>query len=163
METAVVIPPQPEPEPQPPLQPVDPLPAKEINEPVGVGAAFRQDSAQLYKSARLLIASAAVPEALTITVNVDNELFFSHNGVEDRERIPLQSAPSTPLSEERSLPPGKHKVQVNVVLASRRVAKIHEVTERFYSGQRRILQIEFLPESPRSRRGDTNPFKITLK
>jgi serine/threonine protein kinase len=154
---------QPSPKPQPPLQPVDPLPAKEINEPVGVGAALREDSAQSYNSARLLIASAAVPEALTIVVNVDNELFFSRTGVEDRERIPLQSAPSIPLSEERSLPPGKHKVQVNVMLASRRVAKVQEVTERFHSGQRRILQIEFLSERPDSRGGNTNPFKIKLK
>ena len=159
VETAVVIPPQPEPERQPPLQPVDPLPAKEINERVGVAAAFRQDSAQ---TARLLIASAAVPQAVTIIVNVDNELFFSRIGVEDRERIPLQSVLTTPLSEERSLPPGKHRVQVNVMLASRRAARVQEVTERFYTGQRRILQIEFLPESADSRR-DTNPFKITLK
>ena len=99
---------------------------------------------------------------MTIIVNVDNELFFSRIGVEDRERIPLQSVLTTPLSEERSLPPGKHRVQVNVMLASRRAARVQEVTERFYTGQRRILQIEFLPENADSRR-DTNPFKITLK
>ena len=161
VETAVVIPPQPEPEPQTLLQPADPLPAKEINEPVGVGAALQQDSRQLYKQARLLIASAAVPEALTVIVSVDDEFFFRRNGVE--ERIPSETAPSHPLSEERPLPPGKHKVQVSVLLASRRVAKVHEVAERFYSGQRRILQIEFLPENPASRGRETNPFKITLK
>jgi serine/threonine-protein kinase len=163
VETAVVIPPQREPESQPPLQPVEPLPAKKINEPVGAGSSSRQDSAQLYKPARLLIASAAAPEPLTIIVNVDNELFFSRSGVENREPIPPESAPSPPLSQERPIPPGKHKVQVSVLLESRRVAKVQEVTERFYSGQRRILHIEFLPEGPGSRGRDTNAFKISLK
>jgi serine/threonine-protein kinase len=163
VETAVVIPPQREPESQPPLQPADPLPAKKINEPVDAGSSSRQDSAQLYKPARLLIASAAAPEALTIIVNVDNELFFSRSGVENREPILPESAPSPPLSQERPIPPGKHKVQVSVLLESRRVAKVQEVSERFYSGQRRILHIEFLPEGPGSRGRDTNAFKISLK
>jgi hypothetical protein len=67
------------------------------------------------------------------------------------------------LSEERPLPPGKHKIQVNVIAGTRRAAKAREATERFDAGQRRILQIEFLPEVPAARGRDTNPFKITLK
>jgi hypothetical protein len=160
-ETVVVVPPPPDIEQQPLLQPAAPLPATEINQPAR-RTAPRQDSA-LYKQARLLISSAAAPEAFTIIVNVDNQFFFSRNGVEGREAIPLASAPSLPLSEERPLPPGKHKVQVNVMLGSQRVAKAREATERFDAGQRRILQIEFLPEVPASRGHDTNPFKISLK
>jgi hypothetical protein len=131
-------------------------------------------SAASYKSSRLLIASVAVPESFTIIVNVDNELFFSRNAtaaanfpVDDRtgrvQLQSLQSVPSAPLSEERPLPPGKHKVQVNVMMASRRVGKVQEVTEKFQSGQRRILEIDFPSEAQSSHGRDPSLFRITLK
>jgi serine/threonine-protein kinase len=160
------------PAPEPPPRPVDHAPAKELNEPVRAPAP--SETAASYKSSRLLIASVAVPESLTIIVNVDNEPFFSRNAtavanfpVEDqtgRIQFPsLRSLRSVPLSEERPLPPGKHKVQVNVMMASRRVGKVQEVTEKFHSGQRRILEIDFLPEAQNSRGHDPSLFKITLK
>jgi serine/threonine-protein kinase len=160
------------PEPEPPRRPVDEATAKEINDAVSAPAV--SETAASYKSSRLLIASVAVPESFTIIVNVDNELFFSRNAtvaanfpVDDRTgRIQLQSLqsiPSAPLSEERPLPPGKHKVQVNVMMASRRVGKVQEITERFHSGQRRILEIDFLSEAQSSHGRDPSLFKITLK
>jgi serine/threonine-protein kinase len=128
------------------------------------------NSAQVYNSAKLLVASVAVPEPLAIIVTIDNEPFFSRNatgappvGFEDSEgHIRLSSVPSVPLSEERNLPPGKHKIQVNVLMASQRVSKVQEITERFFPGQRRILQIEFLPESD-GPRGRATLFKIKLR
>jgi serine/threonine-protein kinase len=180
--TPTIVAPTPQPEPavasvvvatrEPPPQPVDRAPAKELNEPVRAPAS--SGAAASYKSSRLLIASVAVPESFTIIVNVDNEPFFSRNAtvvanfpVEDRTgriQFPsLQSLPSVPLSEERPLPPGKHKVQVNVMMASRRVGKVQEITEKFHSGQRRILEIDFLPEAQSSRGHDPSLFKITLK
>src|SRR5262249_34378233 len=77
-------------------------------------------------------------------------------------RIRLDTVPSVPLSEERPIPPGKHKVQVNVLMETRRIAKVQEVTDRFYPGQRRVLQIEFLPESQGSGH-DATLFKLTLR
>ena len=85
-------------------------------------------------------------------------LFEEHAG-----RIQLQTISSVPLSEERTLPPGKHKIQVNVMLASRRVSKVQEISERFHSGQRRILEIEFLPEVQVSHGREAALFKINLK
>jgi serine/threonine-protein kinase len=125
---------------------------------------------QTYKSARLLIASVAVPEPLSIIVNLDNDVLFSRSatsaapaGFEDADgHLRLRSVPSVPLSEERPLTPGKHKLQVSVLLDSKRVSKVQEISERFYSGQRRILEIEFLPESESSR-GRTPLFKIKVK
>jgi len=157
------------PQPEPPPQPADQSPPKNMEEPIVTGPP--QDPGALYKSARLLIASAAVPDPLTIIVSVDNELLFSRNGAiappadlqDHPERIELQSFPTTPLSEERPLPPGRHRLQVYAMLASRRVAKVQEVTERFYSGQRRILQIEFLLENQGSHGHDAKLFKITVK
>jgi hypothetical protein len=157
----------PEPELTPP--PVEQFVVKEVNEPIP--ATVPMESTASYKSSRLLIASVAVPEAFTIIVNVDNEPFYSRSGtsganasLEDKSgKIQLQSLPSLPLSEERPLPPGKHKVQVNVMMASRRVGKVQEITEKFRSGQRRILEIDFLPENQSSHGRDPSFFKITLK
>jgi len=122
------------------------------------------------KSVRLLISSPSVPEALTITVTVDNELIFNRNatkaapfGFESLDgRIRLLSVPTVSLSEERQILPGKRKVEVSALMGSRRVAKVQEITTRFDAGELRILQIEFLPES--SGNGpDSKLFKITLK
>jgi len=129
------------------------------------------DPTLAYKSARLLIGSIAVPAPLTLIVNVDNELVFTHNatmsspfGFEHLDgRISLQSIPSVPVSEERPIPPGKHKIQVNALLGSRRVTKVQEITDRFYAGQRRVLQIEFLPESQGSNGREATLFKISLR
>jgi len=153
-------------------RPIQRLAAKQINEPVPAPAPVETTAS--YKSSRLLIASVAVPEAVTIIVNVDNEPFYSRNAtavgnfpLEDKsgkiQLQSLQSLPSIPLSEERPLPPGKHKVQVNVMMASRRVGKVQEITEKFQSGQRRILEIDFLPENQSSHGRDPSLFKITLK
>jgi len=122
------------------------------------------------KSVRLMISSPSVPEALTITVTVDNELIFNRNatkaapfGFESLDgRIRLLSVPMVSLSEERQILPGKRKVEVSALMGSRRVAKVQEITARFDAGDRRVLQIEFLPES--SGNGpDSKLFKITLK
>jgi hypothetical protein len=119
---------------------------------------------------RLVISSASVPESLTIAVSVDNELLFNRNatkpapfGFESLDgRIRLHSAPAVVVSEERQLLPGKHKVEVSALMGSRRVAKVEEITARFDPGDRRVLQIEFLPES--SGNGpDSRLFKIYLK
>ena len=134
-ETQIASVAAPAPEPEPIALPADQLPPKVTNEPVATPAP--QEATESYKSARLLIASVAVPEALTIIVNVDNEPFFSRNGTgranftleEHAGRIQLQTVSSVPLSEERTLPPGKHKIQVNVMLTSRRVSKVQEITE----------------------------------
>jgi serine/threonine-protein kinase len=128
-------------------------------------------SDQSYKSARLLIGSLAVPEPLTIIVNVGNETVFVRSstmaapfGFESLDgRIRTQSAPSKPMSEERPVAPGNHKVQVNVLLGTKRVAKVQEVSGRFFSGQRRVLHIEFLPESQTSIGREATLFKVTLK
>jgi serine/threonine-protein kinase len=134
-------------------QPVEQL-EKKINEPIA--APVRQESATFYGSAQLLISSASVPNSLAIMVTVDNEILFnSDNGS-------TLSAPAS-LSEVRSLPPGRHKLQVYAMLGNRRVAKVQEVSDRFYPGKRRILEIEFLPESQVSRGWDPRLFKITLK
>jgi serine/threonine-protein kinase len=158
------------PPPEPIRHPVDELPANDNKAPVGPEP-VAQEPGESYKSARLLIASSAMPEPLTIIVNVDNELLFTRNattpppfGFEDLAgRIRLQSVPSVPLSEERQIPAGKHKIQVNVLLGVRRVAKVQETTDRFYAGQRRVLQIEFLPESQGSGGRDSTLFKIKLR
>jgi hypothetical protein len=128
-------------------------------------------SDQSYKSARLLIGSLAVPEPLTIIVNVGNETVFVRSstmaapfGFESLDgRIRTQSAPSKPMSEERPVAPGNHKVQVNVLLGTKRVAKVQEVSGRFFSGQRRVLHIEFLPESQTGNGREPTLFKVTLK
>jgi hypothetical protein len=157
-----------------PLQPEpSPLPADEpafANSAPVAPPPVSDEREQTYRSARLLIASVAVPEPLSIIVSLDNNLLFSRNaasvapsGFEDADgHFRLRSVPSLPLSEELPLAPGKHKLQVSVLLDSRRVSKVQEITERFYSGQRRILEIEFLPESEGSR-GRATLFKIKLK
>jgi hypothetical protein len=161
-----------QPEPEPPPPPIKQVSVKEVNAPLVVPAPV--ETTPSYKSARLLIASVAVPEPFTIIVNVDNELFYSRNAtstvsvpIEDRsgknQLQSLQALPSIPLSEERPLPPGKHKVQVNVMMASRRLGKVQEITEKFISGQRRILEIDFIPENQSSHGRDPSVFKITLK
>jgi hypothetical protein len=162
----VVAPPQPTP------PPVEQSAVKEVNAPAPAPAPVETTAS--YKSSLLLIASVAVPEAFTIIVNVDNEPFYSRSAtsvanfpLDDKsgkfQLQSLQSLPSIPLSEERPLPPGKHKVQVNVIMASRRIGKVQEITEKFQSGQRRILEIDFLPENPSSHGRDPSLFKITLK
>ncbi len=153
----------------PPPAPVAELPSKSSKEPV-VPPALSQEADLSYRS-RLLIGSVAVPEPLTIIVNLDNELLYTRSatmappfGLESLDgRIRLQSIPSVPLSEERPVPPGKHKLQVNVLLGTRRVAKVQEISDRFYPGQRRVLQIEFLPESQGPSGGEAKLFKLTLK
>jgi serine/threonine-protein kinase len=157
-----------------PVQPIpSPLPADEpafADSTPDPPAPVSDPGDQTYKSARLLIASVAVPEPLSIIVNLDNDLLFSRSarsavpsGFEDADgHLRLRSVPSVPLSEERPLSPGKHKLQVSVLLDSRRVSKVQEITERFYSGQRRILEIEFLPENE-SARGRVPLFKIKVK
>jgi serine/threonine-protein kinase len=157
------------PQPEPPVRPVERSepPAQDFNQPVSPPP----DPSLLYKSARLLIGSVAVPAPLTLIVNVDNELVFTHNatmsapfGFEHLDgRISLQSIPSVAVSEERPIPPGKHKVQVNALLGTKRVAKVQEISDRFYAGQRRVLQIEFLPESQGSNGKEATLFKISLR
>jgi serine/threonine-protein kinase len=161
----VVAPSQPEPIPEPvkiaAVAPKDDM----------VKAAPAEDPALYYKSSRLLIGSLAVPEPFTIIVNVDNEPLYTRNATMAAPseldhldgRISLRSIPSVPLSEERPLPPGKHKLQVNVLLGARRVAKVQEISDRFYAGQRRVLQIEFIPESQATNGREPTLFKIGLK
>jgi hypothetical protein len=112
----------------------------------------QQDPTASYKSSRLLITSATPPEPMTIIVNVNNEVLFHGD-----------AAATALLSEERALPPGKHKVQVNVLRRGQRIGKVQEVTDRFYSGQRRVLQVEFFPESLLNNTTDRDTFGITLK
>jgi serine/threonine protein kinase len=163
----VAAPPQPEPAPEPvlvaPVVPKDETPVK--------AAAPAEDPALLYKSSRLLIGSLAVPEPFTIIVNVDNEPLYTRNATMAAPsqldhldgRISLRAIPSVPLSEERPIPPGKHKLQVNVLMGARRVAKVQEVSDRFYAGQRRVLQIEFIPETQATNGREPTLFKIGLK
>jgi serine/threonine-protein kinase len=138
-----------------------------------IGSPQRQrELVQSYNSARLLITSPAVPEPLTVIVSVDNEFLFRRMATAappaleagQRRLLPL-SVPTAPLAEERALPPGKHKLRVTILLAARRVGRAQEITDRFFPGQRRTLNIQFSPETQRDGRDERegNRFSISLK
>jgi serine/threonine protein kinase len=136
-------------------------------------AATRDEPVPDYKSARLLITSPSVPETLTIVVTVDNELLFRREPPSlpsNPQRgsdafVELRDLRTSPFEEERALAPGKHKIQVHLLMAAQRIARVQEVTERFYSGQRRVLQIELPPDFQRlavATRDDAR-FNISIK
>jgi len=151
-----------------PLIPIVPEAVPKDGKSIATGD-VQQPPDDLFKTARLLIASPAMPQPLSVIVNVGTEVLFTHTATMqppfDFEdfwgRLRFESVPWLPLSEERPLPPGKHKIQVNVLIGTQRIGKVQEVTERFYSGQRRVLQIEF--EKKNSGRRDTKIFKIKVR
>ena len=137
-----------EPLPEPPLED-DVLPGRTVA-PVGATARQRELS-QFANSVRLLVTSPSVPEPFTVIVTMDSEVLLRHD---------VQG----PVSEEVSLPPGQHRLRVNLLMAARRIGRPQEVTGRFFPGQRRVLNIEFLPDAPRgSDKGERNRFTVTLK
>jgi len=137
-----------EPLPEPPLED-DVLPGRTVA-PVGAPARQRELS-QFANSVRLLVTSPSVPEPFTVIVTMDSEVLLRHD---------VQG----PVSEEVSLPPGQHRLRVNLLMAARRIGRPQEVTGRFFPGQRRVLNIEFLPDAPRgSDKGERNRFTVTLK
>jgi serine/threonine-protein kinase len=168
---AAIVPPEAPPQPAPVPEPVLVAPVVPKDEAPVKAAPAAEDPALYYKSSRLLIGSLAVPEPFTIIVNVDNEPLYTRNATMAAPseldhldgRISLRSIPSVPLSKERPIPPGKHKLQVNVLMGARRVAKVQEVSDRFYAGQRRVLQIEFVPETQATNGREPTLFKIGLK
>jgi hypothetical protein len=118
-----------------------------------VGAPSRQkELAESANSVRLLVTSAATPAPITVLVTMDNEVLFRHD---------VRGS----MSEEVALPPGQHRLRVNLLVAARRVGRPQEVTARFFPGQRRVLNIEFLPDAPRraNNAGEGNRFTISLK
>jgi hypothetical protein len=139
-----------------------------------IGSPTRQkELAQSYNSARLLITSPAVPEFLTIIVSVDNELLYRHvataapvfvleNG---QRRLEPRAAGAIPLAEELALPPGRHKFRVHILMAARRVGRPQEVADRFFSGQRHTLDIQFfpLPQGSGDPEGNDNRFSVSLR
>jgi serine/threonine-protein kinase len=132
--------------------------------PVVETAATRDEPVPDYKSARLLITSPSVPETLTIVVTVDNELLFRREPPAPPTNL-QRDLRTSPFEEERALAPGKHKIQVHLLMAAQRIARVQEVTERFYSGQRRVLQIELPPDFQRlavATRDDAR-FNISIK
>lgn len=169
--TAAIVPTEAPRQPEPIPEPVVAAPVVLKDEVPAKAAQPAEDPALVYKSSRLLIGSIAVPEPFTIIVNLDNEPLFTRQATMAAPaeldhldgRISLRSIPSVPLSEERPLPPGKHKLQVNVLMGARRVAKVQEISDRFYAGQRRVLQIEFIPESQATNGREPTLFKIALK
>jgi hypothetical protein len=134
-----------------------PPPPQPNRSPVVASPGTVREPAPDYNSARLLITSPSVPETLTIVVTVDNELLFRRDPPAAPANPPrgsnafveLSGLRTAPMSEERPLAPGKHKVQVHILMAAQRIARVQEVTERFYSGQRRVLQIELPPDFQR--------------
>jgi len=121
-----------------------------------VGVPKRQQKFNPFNSAELLITSLDLPDPLSVIVTSDSELLLS------ADSPPAQFASAVPLAEVRTLPPGEHKLQVNVMQGTRRVGRPQEITARFFAGQRRTLQISFLPEGERVGR-DANRFTLTLK
>lgn len=156
----VIAPPPPPPPPAEETRPVsEPLPEPPVEDDVlpgrtvaPVGAPARQrELSQSANSVRLLVTSPTVPTPFTVIVTMDNEVLLRHD---------VQG----PVSEEVSLPPGQHRLRVNLLMAARRIGRPQEVTGRFFPGQRRVLNIEFLPDAPRgSDSRERNRFTVTLK
>jgi serine/threonine protein kinase len=108
-------------------------------------------------SAQLLISSLDLPDSLTLIVTMDNEVLL-------RDYNSPASSKVVPLAEMRSLPPGQHRLQVNVMQGARRVGQPQEITGRFYAGQRRTLQIIFESEQHSGRDARNPPhFTLTLR
>ncbi len=123
-----------------------------------IGSPARQkELAQSATSGRLVIKSPAVAEFLTVIVRVDNGFFFRRDataappaGLENgRGRLQTGEIPTTPLAEERLLPPGAHTFQVSVLLGTTRVGQVQELTTQFDPGQRRTLLIQFQRDNQR--------------
>ncbi len=123
-----------------------------------LGSVLRQRQlAQAADSARLLITSPKIAEFMTIVVRVDNRVLFRRDATapvpasleEGRRRGQFIGISTIPLAEERLIPPGEHMLQVNILLGARRLGESEEVIGQFNPGQRRTLDIEFVPEPQR--------------
>jgi predicted Ser/Thr protein kinase len=139
-----------------------------------IGSPARQkELAQSRAASRLLITSPSMPEVVTLIVRVDDELLYRRNPTISlpapqesgrRGRQQPFPVPTIPLSEERLLPPGNHKIQVLVSLA-RRPGQVQELNATLQSGERHTLEIQFFPDAPRgsNAEGEPNRFRATLK
>jgi len=144
---------QPVPEPQPEPPPLETLSAEEKQTPARgnrnlIGSPLRQrELARSRDSSRLLITSPAVMDFVTVIVRADGELLYRRDATTPPpgNRAQLRGTPTVPFTEERVLPPGEHRLQVTVLMGQRRIGQVEEVAGQFGPGQRRTLNIQFIP------------------
>jgi serine/threonine-protein kinase len=134
--------------PQPSTIPAQPTPVPAENRSLNDSVARGRDLKDAF-NARLLITSVPLPPGVTVIISANNNLLLRRDSV------------TAPLAEEVSLPPGRHRIEVNFLLSAQRIGRTHEFTERFVPGQRRTLNIQFFPEP--QRRGVPGRVNVTLK
>jgi serine/threonine protein kinase len=136
------------------------LPLPRTRGPMGRQLLRSPEAAPPTDSAQLLISSLDLPDSLTLIVTMDgNEVLLGGDNSSARTL-----AKAVPLAEFRLLPPGEHKLQVNVMQGVRRVGPPQEITSRFYAGQRRTLQIIFETDQRSGREVRNSPhFSIALR
>jgi hypothetical protein len=153
-----------------------PPPAEGETEPGGarnpLASPLRQrELMQAANSVRLVIKSPAIPEFLTVLVRADNEILFRReatalppDGIEEGPRKFKAALATTPLSEERLIPPGSHTLQVAIFLGRTRLGQAQEISTEFNPKDRRTLLIEFAANPMRAgQRGAAGRFSIELE
>jgi len=137
-----------------------------------MGSPARQrELAQQPDSARVFITCAAVPEFVTIVIQVDNELLLRRDATtsalarDGSGKVVLRSLEMTPLAEERALPAGAHQFRVVVAGGGgRRMNAMQEISGEFKAGQRRTLRIELHADAAGAARdGNTHRLGVTLE
>lgn len=133
-----------------------------------IGSPMRQkELSQTPGSARVFLSSPGIPEFLTLIVRVNGEILYRRDGnmryfVRDdsRGKVQLKQLQTTPLAEERFLPPGANSFQVFIGWGSRRATQ--EVSGEFKAGQRRTLRIELHHDPQAAQAGQRVPAQFSV-